>query len=139
MEIKQSQREGDTLCYVDLLSIVTCLVLQHDSLNLPRNYIFFFTFFSLIWGRVRLSPLNTKATTGLLYQPRMMDGGECGAIGDMRIIRRNRSTRRKPVASATLYATNLIWPDLGSKLGLLRWKPTTNRLSYGTAGVLRYF
>jgi hypothetical protein len=37
----------------------------------------------------------TEATTGLLYQPRMMDDDECGAVGGM-IGRGNRSTRRKP-------------------------------------------
>jgi hypothetical protein len=46
-------------------------------------------------GGVRLSPLCTSATVGLLYQPRMIDD-ECGAVGGMRIGRGNRSTRRKP-------------------------------------------
>jgi hypothetical protein len=45
---------------------------------------------------VRLSPLGTAATTGLLYLPRMIDDGDCGAIGGMKIVRGNRSTRRKP-------------------------------------------
>jgi hypothetical protein len=47
------------------------------------------------WGKVGLSPLGTAATTGLLYQPQTIDD-ECGAVGGMRIGRRNRSTRRKP-------------------------------------------
>jgi hypothetical protein len=45
---------------------------------------------------VRLSPVGTVATTGLLYQPQMIDDGGCGAIGGMKIGRGNRSTRRKP-------------------------------------------
>jgi hypothetical protein len=45
---------------------------------------------------VRLSPLGTAATTGLVYQPQMIDDGDCGAIGGMKIGRGNRSTRRKP-------------------------------------------
>jgi hypothetical protein len=45
---------------------------------------------------VRLSPLCTAATTGLLYQLQMMDDGDCGPIGGMKIRRGNRSTRRKP-------------------------------------------
>jgi hypothetical protein len=45
---------------------------------------------------VRLSPLGTAATTGLLYQPQMIDVGDYGAIGRMKIGRENRSTRRKP-------------------------------------------
>jgi hypothetical protein len=37
---------------------------------------------------VRLSPLGTAATSGLLYQPQMTDG-DCGAIGGMKIGRGN--------------------------------------------------
>jgi hypothetical protein len=40
--------------------------------------------------------LGTAATTGLLYQPRMIGDGDCGKIGGMKIARGNRSTRRKP-------------------------------------------
>jgi hypothetical protein len=43
----------------------------------------------LLLSGTRLSPLGTAATTGLLYQPQMIDGG-------MKIGRGNRSTRRKP-------------------------------------------
>jgi hypothetical protein len=53
-------------------------------------------FFFIILSGVRLSPLGTAATTGLLYQPQMIDDGDCGAIGGMKIGRGNRSTRRKP-------------------------------------------
>jgi hypothetical protein len=45
---------------------------------------------------VRLSPIGTAATSGLLYKPKMIDEGGCGAIGGMEIGRGNRSTRRKP-------------------------------------------
>jgi hypothetical protein len=45
---------------------------------------------------VRLSPLGTVATIGLLYQPQMIDDGDCGAIGGMKIGRGNPNTRRKP-------------------------------------------
>jgi hypothetical protein len=40
--------------------------------------------------------LGTAATTGLLYQPRMIGEGDCGDIGGMNIGRGNRSTWRKP-------------------------------------------
>jgi hypothetical protein len=46
-------------------------------------------------GGVRLSPLGTSVTVGLLYQPRMIDD-DYGAAGGMRIGKGNRSTRRKP-------------------------------------------
>jgi hypothetical protein len=45
---------------------------------------------------VRLSPLGTAATTGLLYQPQLIDDGDCGAIGGMKIGRDNRNTWREP-------------------------------------------
>jgi hypothetical protein len=49
-----------------------------------------------IVGGVGRSPLGTAATSGLLYNPQMIDEGDCGAIGGMKIGRGNRSTRRKP-------------------------------------------
>jgi hypothetical protein len=45
---------------------------------------------------MRLSPFGTAATAVLLYQPRMIDDGDCGAIGELKIGRGNPSTRRKP-------------------------------------------
>jgi hypothetical protein len=45
---------------------------------------------------VRLRPLGTATSTGLLYQPQMIDNGDCGETGGMNIGRGNRSTRRKP-------------------------------------------
>jgi hypothetical protein len=42
-----------------------------------------------------LSPLGTGATTGLLYQPHVIDDGDCGANGGRKIGRGDRSTRRK--------------------------------------------
>jgi hypothetical protein len=56
----------------------------------------YYFFFIIILSGVRLSPLGTAATTGLLYQPQMIDEGDCGAIAGMKIGRGNRSTRRKP-------------------------------------------
>jgi hypothetical protein len=47
----------------------------------------------IIISLVRLSPLGATATAGLLYQPQMIDDGDCGAIGEMRIGRENRNTR----------------------------------------------
>jgi hypothetical protein len=44
----------------------------------------------------RLSALGTAATTGLLYQPQMIDDGDYGAVGGMKSGRGNCSTRRKP-------------------------------------------
>jgi hypothetical protein len=45
---------------------------------------------------VRLSSLGTAATSGLLYKLQMIDEGDCGVFGGIKIGRGNRSTRRKP-------------------------------------------
>jgi hypothetical protein len=45
---------------------------------------------------VGLSPLGTAATSGLLYKLQMLDEGDCGVIGGMKIHRGNQSTWRKP-------------------------------------------
>jgi hypothetical protein len=47
-----------------------------------------------LWGGTK--SLGTAATSGLLYKSQMIDEGDCGAIGGMKIGRENRSTRRKP-------------------------------------------
>jgi hypothetical protein len=56
----------------------------------------FWYLFIIILSGVRLSPLGTMATTGLLYQPKMIDDGDYGAIGGMKIGRGNQSIQGKP-------------------------------------------
>jgi hypothetical protein len=51
--------------------------------------------FIVILSGVRLSPLHIAAITGILYQPQMIDDGDCGAISGIKIGRGSRSTRRK--------------------------------------------
>jgi hypothetical protein len=53
-----------------------------------------FFIFLVSLGGVRLSPLGTLATVGLLYQPWMIN--DDWAVGGMRIGRENRITRKKP-------------------------------------------
>jgi hypothetical protein len=43
----------------------------------------------IIISGVGLSPLGTVATSGLLYKPQVIDEGDCGAIGGMKIGRGN--------------------------------------------------
>jgi hypothetical protein len=57
---------------------------------------FFIACFLVSEGGVSLGPMVLRPLFGLLYQPRMIDDDECGAVGGMRLGRRNRSTRRKP-------------------------------------------
>jgi hypothetical protein len=83
-----------------------------------------FNFFFNLFG----GTLGTEATTGLLYQPRMIGEGDCGEIGGMKVGRSNRSTRRKPAPAP-------LCPPLGPVLnrGRRGGKPATNGLSYGAA------
>jgi hypothetical protein len=53
------------------------------------NSIKFFSFFFYLCGET----LGTAATTGLLYQPRLIGDGDCGEIGGMKVGRGNQSTR----------------------------------------------
>jgi hypothetical protein len=72
-------------------------------------------------------------TSGLLYKPQTINEGDCGAIGGMKIGRRNRSTRRKPAPEPLCPPqipydqTRAQTPDRSGG------KPATNRLSYGAA------
>jgi hypothetical protein len=77
--------------------------------------------------------LVRRPLSGLLYQTRMIDDDECGAVGGMRIGRGNRSTRRKPAPVPLCPPQIPHDKDLGSNQGSRGRKPATNRLSYGTA------
>jgi hypothetical protein len=83
------------------------------------------------WGGTK--SLGTAATFGLLYKPQTIDEGDCGAIGEMKIGRGNRSTRRKP-APAPLCPPQIPHDQTRARTPDRRGgKPATNRLSYGTA------
>jgi hypothetical protein len=66
------------------------MVLKSDMFHATQS-----SFFLVSLGGVRLSPLGTSATVGLLFQPRMIDDDDYGTVRGMRIGRGNRSTRRK--------------------------------------------
>jgi hypothetical protein len=82
---------------------------------------------------VGLSPLGTATTSSILYQPQMIDEGDCGAIGGMKIGRGNRSTRRKPTPAPLRPPQNPTWQTRSRSPDRSGGKPTTNRLSYGAA------
>jgi hypothetical protein len=83
------------------------------------------------WGGTK--SLGTAATSGLLYKLQMIDEGDCGAIGGMKIDRGTRSTRSKPAPAPLCSPQNPTWLDPGSNPGRRGGKPATNRLSYGAA------
>jgi hypothetical protein len=91
------------------------------ELNIEEVVSFSFIEWSKIWVHLVNRPLF-----GLLYQPRMTDD-EFGAVVGTRIVRGNRSSRRKPISVQIPH--DLTW---------VRTRATavgraSNRLSYGTA------
>jgi hypothetical protein len=94
----------------------------------PRLHTRFFYYW---WGGTK--SLGTAATSSLLYKPQMIDEGDCGAIGGMKIGRGNRSTRRKP-APAPPCTPQIPHDQTRARTSDRRGgKPATNRLSYGAA------
>jgi hypothetical protein len=71
-------------------SVIEMHYYKNNYIN--KNIIEFFKYILNFCG----GTLGTAATTGLLYQPRVIGDGDCGEIGGMKIGRGNRSTRRKP-------------------------------------------
>jgi hypothetical protein len=84
--------------------------------------------FLVSWGGLRPSPL-----LGQLYQPRMMDGGECGAVGGM-VGRGNQSTREYSV-SVSLCSTQIPHdlPRAQTRATAVASRRLTDCLSYGMA------
>jgi hypothetical protein len=69
--------------------------------------VFFKLFFNLCGGT-----LGAAATTGLLYQPRMIGEGDCGEIGGIKIGMGKPKYSEKICPSATLSTPNPTWLDL---------------------------
>jgi hypothetical protein len=76
--------------------------------------------------------LGTAATTGLLYQPRMIGDGDCGEIGGMKI-GRGTEVLGQNLPQHHFATTNPTCLDTVLNLGRHGGKPATNRLSYGAA------
>jgi hypothetical protein len=66
----------------------------HDNAPSPTDLCLFLTisrrvvFFYIISRGVRLSELGTAGIMAVLYQPQMIDDGDCGAIDGMKIGRK---------------------------------------------------
>jgi hypothetical protein len=90
-------------CQVLLIKIVLC---DHGICQIKK--------YRVPFSGVRLSPLGTVATIGLLYQPQMTDDGDWSNRwnedwqGKLKYL-------EKTCRSATLSTTNPTCPDLGSK------------------------
>jgi hypothetical protein len=79
---------------VDLDGYNTQWVIQTENYSIGELVIkyYFYYFLGVLWDWVHLV---RRPLIGLLYQLRMIDDDDCGAVGGMRIGRGNRSTRRK--------------------------------------------
>jgi hypothetical protein len=74
-----------------------------------------------------------RPLTGLLYQPRMRDDGDCGEIGGLYIGRETEVLGENLLQRHFCPSQNPTWPDPGLNPGRRGGKPATNRLSYGAA------
>jgi hypothetical protein len=86
----------------------------------------FLPFLLVSWCGVRLSPFGTLASVWLAV-PAPIDDNESGAVDEMRIGRRNRSTRRKPTPaplSPPQISHDLTWArTLAAAVGSQRLTP----------------
>jgi hypothetical protein len=111
------------------------LILVETPIIIASNIIRIIIIF--IISGVGLSPLGTAATSGLLYKPQMIDDGDCGEFGGLKIGRINRSTQRKP-APAPHCSPQIPHDQTRARTPDRRGgKPATNRLSYGAANIIR--
>jgi hypothetical protein len=99
-ELREEMETSCTAIPVDTLATVARALVRRIQKWLQINGEHYENFL-LIFIVGRDSQLGTAVTAGLLYQPHMIDDGDCEAIGGMKIGRGNRITRRKP-ASAPL-------------------------------------
>jgi hypothetical protein len=96
------EQESNTLAQhrLKLQRQISSFVIQAPFFRIPfQSYMLCIIFIIIFLTGVRLSSLGTAATTSLLHQPKMIDDGDCGEIGGMKISTGNRSTRRKPTTT----------------------------------------
>jgi hypothetical protein len=92
-----------------------------------HHYILTEEFYFIILSGVRLSPLGTAATTGLLYQPQMIDDGHCGAMGGIKIGRETEVLGEKvPRRHFVHHKFHITRPGL--EPGLPRWEASDCQL-----------
>jgi hypothetical protein len=129
---------GSTV-HITVLALCNAYTWVHTS-NIPRNadrviIIIISSSSSSGSSGVRLSPLGTTATTGLLYQSQMMviveQLVEWRLVGETEVLGENLPQRH--------FVTNHTWPDPSSNPGRCSGKPATNRLSCGAAFADRNF
>jgi hypothetical protein len=92
--------------------------LASHSCFIPGDTAFVLFILLLICGDgVEPSPLLLRPFIGPLYQPWMIDGYDCGAIGGMYDWQGKLKYSQQTCPSATLSTTNPTCPELGFNLG----------------------
>jgi hypothetical protein len=86
-----------------------------------------------MWGWSGTKSAITAASYGLLYQPWMNDGDDCGAVSWMSEWQGKLKYLEITCVNAALSTTDLTCIDVGLNLGHYGGKPITDCLSYGTA------
>jgi hypothetical protein len=66
-----------------------CIFVAREAPFYEMVLVMYYSLFIIILSGVRLSLVGSVATIGLLYQPQMIEDGDCGAIGGMTIGRGN--------------------------------------------------
>jgi hypothetical protein len=83
------------LAFILVLGWVFVLSRKFHSVTSQKVLVLVLFFFSS-WGVWDWVHSVRRPLIGLLYQPRIIDDDECGAVGGISIGRGSRSTRRKP-------------------------------------------
>jgi hypothetical protein len=92
--IKQRLGIYNFRCHLHMLLKLECLKLCDPISHISSERSAFF----FLWGGTYVTRYCGHLWP--IVQPQMIDEGDCGAIGGMKIGRGNRSTRRKPERSA---------------------------------------
>jgi hypothetical protein len=72
------------------------MVVSRSALTTQRRLSIIVCCFNFLgWGDTEVHLVH-RPLSGLLYQPRMIEDDECGAVGGMRIGKGKRGTRIKP-------------------------------------------
>jgi hypothetical protein len=90
-------------------------------------------FYLSIGAGVEPSPLLLRPFIGLLYQPWMIDGDDCGAISVINEWQGKPKYCEETCPSAALSTTDPTRLDSGSNPGLHGGKPMIGPMTYGTA------
>jgi hypothetical protein len=97
-----------------------------------------FIIFNYLLGQSGTKSTITDAFIGLLYQPRIIDSDDCGAISGLNEWQGKPKYSDETCSSAALSTTDPTWYDPGWNPGRHGGKSASNRVSYASPDVWRY-